>query len=92
MQRQDIDYVATNNSIAFSMPPASMDTIEIRGRNGILARVFGDGFSYRYDFMSDFEHDISRVLDDAFNLRHIPAVADVLERLQVVVALAKENG
>jgi hypothetical protein len=65
-----------------------MSTIEIRSLGGILARICGDGSSYRYDFMSVFEHGM---LGDAFKLRHIPAVAEALERLQVIVELTKQD-
>ena len=92
MQIPGIDYVSSDNSIAFSTAPQAMATIEIRSIRGVLARIFGDGSSYRFDIMSVFEHGMSEMLEDAFKLRHIPAVADVLERLQVVVSLAKENG
>ena len=92
LQIHGIDYVSTDKSIAFSTPPQAMATIEIRSIRGLLARIFGDGSSYRYDFMSVFEHGVSDMLEDAFKLRHVPAVAEALERLQVIVALAKENG
>lgn len=91
LQAPGIDYVSTNRSIAFSSPPPSMSTIEISGRNGILARLFADGSTYRYDFMSDMDTDISRMLEEAFNLRYVPAVADALERLQIIVELTKQN-
>jgi hypothetical protein len=86
-----IDYVSSNNCIQFSSPPAAMDTIEIQGRNGVLARILGDGYSYRFDFMNDIDHDTTYMLEDAFKLRNVPAVAEALERLQVVVALTKQN-
>lgn len=86
-----IDYVSTNNAIAFSSPPAAMDTIEIQSRNGVLARILGDGSTYRFDFMNDIDHDTTYMLEEAFKLRHVPAVADILERLQVIVALAKQD-
>ena len=31
------------------------------------------------------------MLEEAFRLRHVPAVADMLERLEVVVKLAKQD-
>ena len=91
LQILGIDYVAMGNSIAFSSPPPSMASIEIKGRTGVLARILGDGLTYRYDFMSDFDTDTSHMLEEAFKLRNVPAVADMLERLEVVVKLAKQD-
>jgi hypothetical protein len=91
IQTPGIDYHATNKSIAFVVPPQVGTTIDIRGRNGTLASILGDGFSYLFEFFSDFEHDQSQMLEEAFKYRNIPAVADVLERLQVVVNLVKQD-
>lgn len=91
MQVPGIDYSATKNSIAFSSPPEAMSSIEIRGRNGTLARILGDGSTYLFNFMSDLDHDITYVLEEAFKLRHVPAVKEALERLQVIVELTKQD-
>lgn len=92
LQLPGVDYHCTENSISFSSPPPTGSSIDIRGNSGVLARIMGDGSTFLFNFFSDFEHRQSLMLEEAFKLRHIPAVADVLERLQVVVALAKENG
>ena len=91
LQVPGVDYHATDKSIAFVVPPQYGTTIDIRGRNGTLASILGDGSSYLFEFFSDFENDQSRMLEEAFKLRHVPAVADMLERLAVVVTLAKED-
>lgn len=88
-QISGIDYTHRGNSIAFITPPAAMDTIEIQGRSGTLARILGDGSTYLFQFMNDLDHDTTYMLEQAFRLRHVPAVADQLERLKVVVELAK---
>lgn len=91
VQTPGVDYHATANSIAFVTPPSVMSTVEIRGRNGTLASILGDGQTYLFEFFSDLENDQSRMLEEAFRLRHVPAVADMLERLKVVVELAKQS-
>jgi hypothetical protein len=91
MQAPGIDYHAAQNAISFSTPPAAGSTISIQGRNGTLANIYADGSTYLYQFINDFEHDQIGLLEEAFKLRHVPAVADMLERLKVVVELAKQT-
>lgn len=91
VQVPGVDYHATKNSIAFATPPSVMSTIDIRGRNGVLASILGDGATYLFQFMNDLDHDTTSMLEEAFLLRHVPAVADMLERLEVVVKLAKQD-
>jgi len=90
MQVPGIDYNAAQNAISFSTPPAAGSTISIQGKNGTLANIYADGTTFLYQFMNDFEHDQLGILEDAFKLRHVPAVADMLDRLKVVVELAKQ--
>lgn len=91
MQVPGVDYHAAQNSISFSSPPPAGTTISIQGKSGVLANILADGSTYLYQFMSDFENSTSQMLEDAFHMRHVPAVADMLERLKVVVALAKQD-
>ena len=89
LQTPGIDYVERSNSIAFSTPPCAGSTINIQGRMGTLASILGDGSTYLFQFMNDSDHDTTYMLEEAFRLRHVPAVADQLERLKVVVELAR---
>ena len=91
VQVPGVDYHATSNTISFSVPPSVMSTIDIRGRNGVLASILGDGSTYLFHFMTDFDHDTTSMLEEAFKFRHVPAVADMLQRLEVVVKLAKQD-
>lgn len=91
VQVPGIDYHATKNSIAFSGPPQAGSVIEIRGNAGTLATILGDGSTYLFQFMNDLDHDQIGMLEEAFKLRHVPAVADMLARLEVVVKLAKQE-
>ena len=91
VQVPGIDYHAAGNTISFLMPPSAMSTIDIRGRNGALARILGDGSTYLFNFMTDFDHETTSMLEEAFKFRHVPAVADMLQRLEVIVKLAKQD-
>jgi hypothetical protein len=89
-----IDYVAAKNSVSFSTPPAAGDTIHVSSPRGTVARIMADGSTYLYQMMMDIERhdDIMNLLNDAAKYYDNSAVADVLERLRVVVELVKENG
>lgn len=91
VQVPGIDYLEGINSISFSSAPSAGSTINIQGRNGTLASILGDGFTYLFQFFNDTDHDTTYMLEEAFKLRDIPAVADMLERLKVVVELAKQE-
>jgi len=91
IQCPGVDYHATQNSISFSSPPQAGSTVSIQSKSGVLANICGDGSTYLFQFMNDFEHDTVGMLEEAFKLRHVPAVADMLERLAVVVKLVKQD-
>jgi hypothetical protein len=88
-----IDYVAAKNSVSFSTPPAAGDTIHISSPRGTVAHIMADGSTYLYQMMMDIDrHDnIMNLLNDAAKYYDNPAVADLLERLQVVVELVKQD-
>jgi hypothetical protein len=87
-----IDYVAGKNAVSFSTPPAAGDTIHVSSPRGTVAHIMADGSTYLYLITMDIErHDnIMNLLNDAAKYYDNPAVADVLERLQVVLALVKQ--
>jgi hypothetical protein len=91
IQCPGVDYHATNNSISFSTPPGAGSTVSVQSRSGTLTNVYGDGVTFLYQFINDIDHDQIGMLEEAFKLRHVPAVADMLERLEVVVKLAKQE-
>lgn len=91
IQCPGVDYHATSNSISFSTPPAAGSTLSIQSRTGTLANIHGDGSTFLFQFMNDIDHDQIGMLEEAFKLRHVPAVADMLQRLDVVVKLAKQE-
>jgi hypothetical protein len=92
LQVPGIDYGASKNSISFMSPPPRGSTIDIRSTRALLARIYGDGSTFLFQFLEDLDQDTTYLLEDAFKLRHVPAVAEALERLEVIVALAKEHG
>lgn len=98
IQCPGVDYHATDNSISFSTPPAAGSTITITtpisdsGLGKICRLLEGDGSRYLWRLDEGHKEDpVKTLLKDAWNLRTIPAVADMLERLGVVVELAKQE-
>ena len=95
-----IDYTVVSNSISFNVPPSLGSRISVHypisdtGRGSICELFEGNGSTYLWHLGEDNKEDkyIQDLLKDAWDMRTVPAVADVLERLQVVVSLAKENG
>lgn len=92
-----IDYTATKNTIGFSTPPNAGDDIlvtsAIPGGGAHLQRLKGDGFTFLYQLDSSFKErvQIQSVLADAWVYHNVPAVKDLLDRLQVVIELVKQD-
>ena len=94
LQVPGIDYVAAKNAVSFSSPPGAGDLIHVSGPRGTIANIMADGTTYLYQMITDIDrHDnIMNLLNDAAFYYDNPAVADVLERLRVVVELVRANG
>ena len=95
IQSPNSDYVVGPNVITFSQAPGYGATIDIyQNNNTRVASIFGDGASnvFHMDMDPESYHRLTNMLNDALECRNNPAVAEALERLHVVVALAKENG
>lgn len=90
IQIPGVDYHVGETKIAFTTPPTSGSTITISSNSGVLSHVFGDGSTYLYDYLDGESVTTRRMLELAYIHRSIPAVADALERLKVVVELAKQ--
>lgn len=86
-----IDYHAGKDMISFTQPPQAGATITIMGERGVLMNVIGDGVTYLFRYIDEESSKISEMLETAFKHRDVPAVADILERLQVVVELVREH-
>lgn len=96
-----IDFTVASNSIMFITPPSMGSRISIHypisdtGRGSICEMFEGNGSTYLWHLGEDKNKEdkyIQDLLKDAWDMRTVPVVADILERLRVVVELAKENG
>jgi hypothetical protein len=92
-----VDYTSTNHIISFLSPPAPGDQLLITsglpGGGAHMQRFVGDGFTFLFKLDSSFEHRIKlqAMLDDVWTYHNVPAVHDVLEQLQVVLELVKQD-
>ena len=93
MQIPGIDYLACKNAVSFSTPPANGDVIHLSNSRGTVGQFYADGSSYLYHLATDVvgQENIMNLLNDIGKYYQNPAVADVLERLKVVIELVKEN-
>jgi len=88
-----IDFVAGDNTLSFSSPPQARDIIQVTSPYGSVANVYGDGSTFLFHMVLDIQKhtDIMNLLNDVGKYYENPAVADVLERLRVVVELVKND-
>jgi hypothetical protein len=88
-----IEYTSCKNALSFSVPPRAGDVIHISSSRGTVGTLFGDGSTYLYQLTIDIvEHEnIMNLLNDVGKYYQNPAVADVLEKLKVVIELVKDN-
>jgi hypothetical protein len=93
MQLPGIDYVTGESTISFSSPPDVGSAIHVGSLTGTVASIMGDGSTFVFPIMTDLEsyNKIMNVLNDASKYYKNPAVADVLDRLKVVVELVKQE-
>jgi hypothetical protein len=90
-----IDYMASSNAVSFNVPPNVGDVVHIGNSRGTIGNMFGDGSTYLYQMTVDIIDEpetITALLNDVVKYYNNPAVADMLERLRVVIELVKENG
>ena len=93
VQVPGIDYVAGTNVVSFTRPPARGSDILVKGQFGDVTHITADGSTYLYrisDFADNYNYAMN-LLNDALKYYDNPAVADVLERLRVVVELVKQD-
>ena len=97
VQIPGIDFVASSNQISFTAPPQSGSRITIHtpfvaGTGGVVKMFEGNGSTYLWDLSDEQEdRELQTLLKDAWDFRTIPIVADILERLAVVVNLVKQD-
>ena len=88
-----IDYSVKGNSVSFSQAPAAGAKIQMVHNLHSVANLCGDGSTFLFTGPfdnADREDAIYDTMNTALRYKDNPAVAEVLERLQVVVALVKE--
>jgi hypothetical protein len=93
LQVPGIDYALGETVLSFSVPPDVGDQIDIMNAGKCLSRFIGDGHRYLYqglDLTEKLDHVTLGLFYDAHAHKHVPAVQDALERLKVVIELAKE--
>ena len=93
MQLPGVDYTTGVKSISFSSPPDSGSHIHISSPHGTVASILADGTTYLFPIIADLENynAVMNLLNDAAKHYDNPTVADVLERLRVVVELVKQD-
>ena len=96
MQAPGIDYMASANAVAFTTPPSAGSIIQVQQDRVDVAILSADGSTYLYQMARAFNTSRTErlydLMKDALEYSEKPAVAELLERLQVVVALIKQDG
>jgi hypothetical protein len=87
------DYVAGDSTVSFCAPPPVNSTIQVTTPKYNRLMFNGDGKTYTFKFTKEFKEEarVSQTLQDAYKYMNVPAVADMLEQLRVVVELVKED-
>lgn len=88
-----IDYNISDQSISFARPPDAGSIINIMGGPGQLVSMVGNGKRYLFNLneqWSDYER-IQDMLHVAWRHKDVPAVADQLEKLKVVLELINKE-
>jgi hypothetical protein len=89
-----IDFVARGNSVSFMSPPATGAGIQIVYNGYSICNLIGNGTTFLFTGPfadADQQDKLIDLLRQAFDYRDNPAVADALERLQVVMELVKQE-
>ena len=86
-----IDYIDGENSVAFLKTPQKGSAILMQSAAGTETYFVSDGSTRLFDIGNSKSVKIQQMLDTAYMYRSVPAVADMLERLQVVVELAQQS-
>ena len=86
-----VDYKVGTTKIGFLTAPRRGSTILMQSASGTQTYFEGDGSTYLFDTADSEAVKLRHMLDMAYIYRSVPAVADMLERLQVVVELAQQS-
>lgn len=92
-----IDYTAAQNAVSFTSPPSAgsdimVNTLLKRGGAHVIT-LKGDGSTYLFQIDDTVNRlDLYDLLDDIEQYHKVPAVAEGLERLRVILELVKNDG
>ena len=86
-----IDYIDGEHSVAFLRTPQKGSSILMQSADGRETYFVSDGSTRLFDIGDRESVKIRQMLELAYTYRSVPAVADMLERLQVVVELAQQS-
>ena len=88
-----VDYTTTQRTLSFLMTPPAGTHINIQNGRIDIANILADGKTFNYPAMLDTEKQdrLMNTLNDALLYQDNPAVADMLDRLSVVVNLVKQD-
>jgi hypothetical protein len=95
---QNHDYIVEPAGVCFTEAPCIGDRISVSrpifGSTGgrLLEMHIGNGTTCLYPLNNQFNDrvEIQNLLDDVYTYQHVPAVAEALEKLKVVIGLIKE--
>ncbi len=90
LQAPGIDFYLGKNTVMFPEPPSAGCIVEIKNNRGNWFRKTADGSTYLYQVATPND-DVQALLDDAFKYCDVPAVADLLSKLKVVIELVKQE-
>jgi hypothetical protein len=87
-----IDFVAGESQLSFVNVPPAGSQVAVFQNGRTITELTCDGVTYLYqlDFNLTEYDNLIELLNTALKYSKVPAVADVLDRLKVVVELAKE--
>lgn len=89
-----IEYSTSGNTISFSTPPSNGASIQLVHNGYSLCNLTGNGSTFLFTGSfadAEAQDTLIDTLRTAFDYRDNPAIADAIERLQVVVELVKQD-
>lgn len=88
-----IDYITSHRTVTFATAPSAGTHISVSNGRIEIANILADGKTFNYPAMLDSEKQdqLMNTLNDALIYQDNPAVADMLDKLSVVVNLVKQD-
>lgn len=89
-QLHGVDYVLGVNQISFTQAPPFASTITIRLKNNTIHNITGDGCTFLFPILSGEDDELADMLADVIKYHKVPAIAEALEKLKVIIELVKQ--